>query len=92
MSAISTARQNMVDGQVRPSDVTDRRIIRAMLEVPREVFGPRALQVLAYMDEAVPAVEPAVGRSGRTARDGRAPVTASALRTAMNRVDTTAPS
>ena len=26
----------MVESQVRPSDVTDRRIIRAMLEVPRE--------------------------------------------------------
>jgi len=30
----------MVDGQVRPSDVTDTRIIDAMLAVPREVFVP----------------------------------------------------
>ena len=58
-------RINMVESQVRPSDVTDRRIIRAMLEVPREVFVPRSLQALAYMDEAVPAAEPAGGRSGR---------------------------
>ena len=29
-------RKNMVDSQVRPSDVTERRLIRAMLEVPRE--------------------------------------------------------
>jgi len=29
-------RINMAESQVRPSDVTDRRIIRAMLEVPRE--------------------------------------------------------
>jgi protein-L-isoaspartate(D-aspartate) O-methyltransferase len=58
-------RINMVESQVRPSDVTDRRIIRAMLEVPREVFVPRSLQALAYMDEPVPAVEPAGGRSGR---------------------------
>ena len=34
-------RINMVESQVRPSDVTDRRIIRAMLEVPREAFVPQ---------------------------------------------------
>src|SRR3954471_2058611 len=50
-------RINMVESQVRPSDVTDRRIIRAMLEVPREAFVPASLQALAYMDEAVPATE-----------------------------------
>src|SRR5882672_7469801 len=58
-------RVNMVESQVRPSDVTDRRIIRAMLEVPRERFVPASLQALAYMDEAVPAVEPGGGRPGR---------------------------
>jgi protein-L-isoaspartate(D-aspartate) O-methyltransferase len=50
-------RINMVESQVRPSDVTDRRIIRAMLEVPREAFVPASLKALAYMDEAVPVVE-----------------------------------
>ena len=34
MSGFSIARQKMVDGQVRPSDVTDLRIIDAMLAVP----------------------------------------------------------
>src|SRR5204862_3913497 len=58
-------RINMVESQVRPSDVTDRRIIRAMLEVPREAFVPQSLQALAYMDEAVPAAESAGGRPGR---------------------------
>ena len=38
-------RLNMVESQVRPSDVTDRRIIQAMLEVPRETFVPAALAV-----------------------------------------------
>jgi protein-L-isoaspartate(D-aspartate) O-methyltransferase len=47
-------RLNMVESQVRPSDVTDRRIVRAMLEVPREAFLPPDLRPLAYMDEAVP--------------------------------------
>jgi protein-L-isoaspartate(D-aspartate) O-methyltransferase len=44
-------RLNMVESQVRPSDVTDRRIIKAMLEVPRERFVPPSLVPLAYMDE-----------------------------------------
>jgi protein-L-isoaspartate(D-aspartate) O-methyltransferase len=50
MSGFSTARQNMVDCQVRPSDVTDSRIIDAMLEVPREAFVPANQRPLAYMD------------------------------------------
>jgi len=50
MSGFSTARQKMVDGQVRTSDVTDSRIIDAMLEVPREAFVPDNKQALAYLD------------------------------------------
>ena len=50
MSGFSTARQKMVDGQVRPSDVTDSRIIDAMLEVPREAFVPQNQRALAYLD------------------------------------------
>ena len=42
MSDFSTARQNMVDGQIRPSNVTDWRIIDAMRAVPREAFVPDA--------------------------------------------------
>ena len=50
MSGFSTARQKMVDGQVRPSDVTDSRIIDAMLAVPREAFVPENKRALAYLD------------------------------------------
>lgn len=50
MSDYSTARQKMVDGQVRPSDVTDARILDAMLAVPREQFLPASLRPIAYMD------------------------------------------
>jgi protein-L-isoaspartate(D-aspartate) O-methyltransferase len=50
MSGFSAARQKMVDGQVRPSDVTDIRIIDAMLEVPREAFVPQSQQPMAYLD------------------------------------------
>jgi protein-L-isoaspartate(D-aspartate) O-methyltransferase len=50
MSDFSTARKKMVDGQVRPSDVTDLRIIDAMLAVPRELFVPESRRALAYLD------------------------------------------
>ena len=50
MSGFTTARQHMVDGQVRPSDVTDIRILDAMLAVPREAFVPENRQALAYLD------------------------------------------
>lgn len=49
-SGFSTARQKMVDGQVRPSDITDSRIIDAMLAVPREAFVPQHRRALAYLD------------------------------------------
>jgi protein-L-isoaspartate(D-aspartate) O-methyltransferase len=65
MTDSTQQRINMVESQVRPSDVTDRRIIRAMLEVPREAFVPASLQALAYMDEAVPAAEGDGGGPGR---------------------------
>jgi protein-L-isoaspartate(D-aspartate) O-methyltransferase len=50
MSDFATARQKMVDGQVRPSDVTDVRIIDAMLAVPREAFIPENQRAMAYLD------------------------------------------
>lgn len=53
----------MVDSQVRPSDITDRRIIRAMGQVPREMFVPAALRAIAYMDNPVPFTRGGNGRS-----------------------------
>lgn len=50
MSDFSRQRQKMVDGQVRPSDVTDLRIIDAMLAVPREDFVPAGQRAMAYLD------------------------------------------
>ncbi|MEP9351337.1 protein-L-isoaspartate O-methyltransferase [Xanthobacter sp. KR7-225] len=44
-------RRGMVDGQVRTNDVTDHRIIAAMLEIPRERFVPANLKSLAYIDD-----------------------------------------
>ena len=47
-------RRNMVESQIRPSDVTDRRITAAMTTVPREAFLPTKLSALAYSDESLP--------------------------------------
>jgi protein-L-isoaspartate(D-aspartate) O-methyltransferase len=48
------ARNKMVDGQVRPSDVTDLRILAAMLELPRERFVAPDQVDLAYADIDLP--------------------------------------
>ncbi len=42
------ARNKMVDGQVRPNQVSDQRVIEAMRGLPREAFAPAG--VLAYAD------------------------------------------
>ena len=63
----ATQRTNMVESQVRPSDITDRRIIRAMAEIPRELFVPQALRDVAYMDADVP-----LSAAGSAAGAGRA--------------------
>lgn len=60
MADVATMRKNMVESQVRPSDVTDRRIMAAMERVAREAFVPAALKDLAYIDDPL---ELAPGRS-----------------------------
>jgi protein-L-isoaspartate(D-aspartate) O-methyltransferase len=50
MTDFIAERRHMVDGQVRTADVTDLRVINAMLEVPREHFVPQAAASLAYLD------------------------------------------
>jgi len=54
MTDFSTARRHMVDGQVRTADVTDLRIISAMMDIPRERFVPPASAGLAYLDLDLP--------------------------------------
>ncbi len=46
-------RLTMVLSQLRPSQVTDRRLLAAMGAVPRERFVPSGKALLAYMDESV---------------------------------------
>ena len=43
----------MVEGQVRANDVTDRRIQKAMAEIPREQFVPEHLASIAYVDRCI---------------------------------------
>lgn len=65
MADVALQRKNMVESQVRPNDVTDRRIINAMLNVPREAFLPTALKPIAYIDETLPLVKAADGAPAR---------------------------
>ena len=51
MTDYATRRTMMVDGQVRPADVTKFPIIQAMLHLPRERFVPSDLAETAYMDD-----------------------------------------
>ncbi|RED27598.1 protein-L-isoaspartate(D-aspartate) O-methyltransferase [Rhodopseudomonas thermotolerans] len=50
MLKFERARQNMVDGQIRPASVTDWRIIDAMRALPREAFVPDSKRELVYLD------------------------------------------
>jgi protein-L-isoaspartate(D-aspartate) O-methyltransferase len=59
MTDFAVARRMMVEGQVRTSDVTDPRILAAMLDLERERFLPREQADLAYLDIDVPAGPPA---------------------------------
>ncbi len=45
------ARRNMVDCQIRTSDVTNLELLDAFLAVPREKFVPQEMQQFAYLDE-----------------------------------------
>jgi protein-L-isoaspartate(D-aspartate) O-methyltransferase len=53
MANAALQRKNMVESQIRPSDVTDRRITAAMALVPRESFLPAKLANIAYSDESL---------------------------------------
>ncbi len=54
MLDFAAARRMMVDCQVRTSDVTDLRLIAAMLTVPRERFASKESAELAYLDADLP--------------------------------------
>jgi protein-L-isoaspartate(D-aspartate) O-methyltransferase len=63
---MEAARTAMIDSQVRPNDVTDRRLISAMAHVARETFVAPAKRASAYADVMV---ETGPGRWLAAARD-----------------------
>ena len=48
------ARRRMVENQLKPNRITDRRLLAAMGAVPRERFVPPTLRNVAYVDEDLP--------------------------------------
>jgi protein-L-isoaspartate(D-aspartate) O-methyltransferase len=73
---LQAARAAMIDSQVRPNDVTDRRLIAAMAAVPREAFVSANRLTLAYADAPV---ETGAGRWMAAARDFSKLVNAAAV-------------
>jgi protein-L-isoaspartate(D-aspartate) O-methyltransferase len=53
MTDFAAARANMIESQVRPNGITDRRIIAAMEAIAREDFVPDSRKSIAYVDEDV---------------------------------------
>jgi protein-L-isoaspartate(D-aspartate) O-methyltransferase len=53
MTDFAAARENMIESQVRPNGITDRRIIQAMGAVARHEFVPEERRAVAYVDEDV---------------------------------------
>lgn len=47
----AAARHNMVEGQIRTNRVLDQAVLRALAEIPREIFVPKPLRGVAYVDE-----------------------------------------
>lgn len=52
--AYAERRQEMVDRQIRARGVNDRRVLAAMLKVPRHLFVPDELQDMSYEDTPLP--------------------------------------
>ncbi len=51
MTEFETARRNMVDCQLRPNKVVNASILAAMEAAPRELFLPKPLRGIAYVDD-----------------------------------------
>lgn len=54
MVDFSQARQNMIEGQLRPNRVTDPLLLSVLAELPREQFLPPSLRGIAYVDDDIP--------------------------------------
>jgi protein-L-isoaspartate(D-aspartate) O-methyltransferase len=54
MTGYETARTCMIESQLRPNKVTDKRLLEAFFTIRRELFVPEHLQAVAYVDEDLP--------------------------------------
>ncbi len=54
MVDMAQARSAMVESQIRPNRVTDRRLLAAMGTIERERFLPPSKRTFAYIDEDIP--------------------------------------
>jgi protein-L-isoaspartate(D-aspartate) O-methyltransferase len=53
-TSFATARQHMIESQIRTNKVLDERLIDAMRALPREAFVPESLRARAYIDDDLP--------------------------------------
>jgi protein-L-isoaspartate(D-aspartate) O-methyltransferase len=65
MTDFAAQRLTMLDNQIRPSDVTDLRLLDVLGEVPRELFVPADLQQLAYIDRHLELTNGSAGQPPR---------------------------
>jgi protein-L-isoaspartate(D-aspartate) O-methyltransferase len=54
MHDFAAYRQNMIESQIRPNQVTNGAVLAVFAEIPREAFVPDRLKPVAYIDESVP--------------------------------------
>lgn len=48
------ARRNMVEYQIKARGIKDKRVLAAMLKIPRHLFVPEEMKDMAYRDEPLP--------------------------------------
>ncbi len=72
MSEFEAARHNMVESQVRPSGVTDQRVLAAMEAVAREKFVPERMRPIAYIGDDLRIMDASEDHPERYLMDPRA--------------------
>ena len=56
LSSIEQARFNMVEQQIRPWNVFDKKVLQALCDTPRERFVPQGMQAMAFSDVDLPLI------------------------------------
>jgi protein-L-isoaspartate(D-aspartate) O-methyltransferase len=54
MTVYEAARTHMIESQIRPNKVTDKRVLDAFARIRRELFVPEYLRGISYIDEDIP--------------------------------------